>query len=116
MEMRRAVWGLPHARIKANKLLQWKLTLFGYCKSIKTQGLWFHETQPIMFNLVVDNFSVKNGHNNEIDHLISEIIKDYNLTKDWTGNLFWGITLDWDYVQWMVDVSMPGYIKKKLQE
>jgi hypothetical protein len=38
------------------------------------------------------------------------------LTKDWTGNLYCGIQLDWDYAGWTVDISMPGYIKKKLQE
>ena len=49
-------------------------------------------------------------------HLIESIKKTYTLTKDWTGNLFCGITLEWDYVNRTVDISMPGYIKKKLQE
>jgi hypothetical protein len=38
------------------------------------------------------------------------------LTKDWTGSLYCGILLEWDYVGRTVDISMPGYIKKKLQE
>jgi hypothetical protein len=38
------------------------------------------------------------------------------LTKDWTGNLYCGIQLDWDYAGRTVNISMPGYIKKKLQE
>ena len=38
------------------------------------------------------------------------------LTKDWMGNLHCGIQHDWDYAGWTVDISMPGYIKKKLQE
>jgi hypothetical protein len=32
------------------------------------------------------------------------------------GNLYCGIALDWDYINRTVDISMPGYIKKKLQE
>ncbi len=32
------------------------------------------------------------------------------------GNLYCSISLDWDYINQMVDISMPGYIKKKLQE
>ncbi len=40
----------------------------------------------------------------------------YSLTKDWTGNLYCGISLKWDYVGRTVDILMPGYIKKKLQE
>jgi hypothetical protein len=38
------------------------------------------------------------------------------LTEDWTGNLYCGIQLDWDYAGRTVNISMPGYIKKKLQE
>jgi hypothetical protein len=51
-----------------------------------------------------------------VGHLISSIKKTYTLTKDWTGNLYCGITLEWDYIGQTVDISMPGYIKKKLQE
>jgi hypothetical protein len=36
--------------------------------------------------------------------------------EDWTGNLYCGIMLDWDYVGRTVDISIPGYIKMKLQE
>ncbi len=36
--------------------------------------------------------------------------------EDWTGGLYCGITLKWDYVGRTVDISMPGYIKMKLQE
>jgi hypothetical protein len=32
------------------------------------------------------------------------------------GNMYCGITLDWDYENRQVDISMPGYIKKKLQQ
>jgi hypothetical protein len=38
------------------------------------------------------------------------------LTKDWMGNLYCVIQLNWDYAGWTVNISMPGYIKKKLQE
>ncbi len=40
----------------------------------------------------------------------------YTLTKDWTGNLYCGITLEWDYVGRTIDISMLGYIRRKLQE
>jgi hypothetical protein len=69
-----------------------------------------------MFTLVVDNFGVKYVNKDNVDHLIASIKKDYMLTKDWTGNLYCGIQLDWDYAGQTVDISMPGYIKKKLQE
>ncbi len=40
----------------------------------------------------------------------------YTLTKDWSGNLYCGIKLNWDYAGRTVDIFMPGYIAKKLQE
>ena len=40
----------------------------------------------------------------------------YKLTTDWTGDLYCGITLGWDYDMRYVDILMPGYEKNKLQE
>jgi hypothetical protein len=65
---------------------------------------------------VVDDFGVKYMNQEDIDHLIVSIKKTYTLTEDWTGNLYWGICLDWDYTNCTVNISMPGYIKKKLQQ
>jgi hypothetical protein len=53
LEMRWAVWGLPQVGILANKHLQCKLAPFGYYECVNTPGLWYHETQPISFTLVV---------------------------------------------------------------
>jgi hypothetical protein len=78
--------------------------------------LWTHESRPISFTLVVDDFGVKYVTQDDIDHLITSLKSTYKLTEDWTGNLYCGITLEWDYVNRTVDISMPGYIKKKLQE
>jgi hypothetical protein len=78
--------------------------------------LWLHETRPLSFTLVVDDFGVKYVNKTDVDHLISSIKTTYTLTEDWSGQLYCGITLDWDYVNRTVDISMPGYIKKKLQE
>jgi hypothetical protein len=116
IKMQKAVWGLPQAGILANKCLRRKLAPFGYYKCINTPGLWRHESCPLTFTLVVDDFGIKFVNKNDVDHLISSIKKTYTLTKDWTGNLYCRITLVWDYVQCTVDISMPGYIKKKLQE
>ena len=116
IEMRRAVWGLPQAGILANKRLRRKLAPFGYHECANTPGLWRHESRPITFTLVVDDFGVKFINKSDADHLITSIKTTYSLTEDWTGNLYCGISLRWDYVGRTVDISMPGYIKKKLQE
>jgi hypothetical protein len=116
LKMRCAVWGLPQAGILANKLLCCKLAPFGYFKHVNTPGLWYHESRPISFTLVVDDFGVKYVNKEDVDHLVASIKTTYTLTKDWTSNLYCGIALDWDYVNQTVDIAMPGYIKKKLQE
>jgi hypothetical protein len=116
LEMRRALWGLPQAGILANKRLRLKLAPFGYNESENIPGLWYHESRPIMFTLVVDNFGVKYICKEDVQLLITSIKTDCTITKDWTGNLYCGIQLDWDYVKRTVDISMPGYVKKKLQE
>ncbi len=115
LEIRRTVWGLPQAGILANKKLRQKLAPFGYFET-NTPGLWKHASRPISFTLVVDDFGVKYDNKADVDHLVSSIKKSYKLTEDWTGNLYCGIKLDWDYVGRTVDISMPGYIAKKLQE
>jgi hypothetical protein len=116
LEMRRAVWGLPQVGILANKRLRHKLAPFGYFESTNVPELWYHKSRPITFTLVVDNFGIKYENKDDVDHLIASIKKDYMLTKDWTGNLYCGIQLDWDYAGRAVNISMPGYINKKLQE
>jgi hypothetical protein len=112
LEMRRSVWGLPQAGILANKRLRRKLVPFGYYECVNTLGLWYHETRPITFTLVVDNFGVKYVNKADVDHLIASIKNTYTLTEDWTGNLYCGIQLKWDYDAQTVDISMPEYIKK----
>jgi hypothetical protein len=69
-----------------------------------------------LFTLVVDNFGVKYVNKEDIDHLIVLIKKTYMLTEDWTGNLYCDIQLDWDYKNCTVDISIPGYVKKNLQQ
>jgi hypothetical protein len=59
---------------------------------------------------------VKYTRQDDIDHLIRCIKEKYQLTKDWTGNLYRGIKLKWDYNNQTLDISMPGYIIKQLQK
>ena len=97
LEIRRAVWGLPQAGILANKLLRKRLAPHEYYKCKQTPGLWKHTSQPISFTLVVDDLGVKYTRQEDIDHLIGCIKENYQLTEDWTGNLYCGIKLKWDY-------------------
>jgi hypothetical protein len=83
---------------------------------VNTPGLWYHELHPISVILVVDDFGVNYKNKDDVDHLVASIETTYTLTKDWSGDLYCGIALAWDYANRMLDISMPGYIKKKLYE
>ena len=83
IEMRRAVWGLPQAGILANKKLRRKLAPHGYHEHANTPGLWYHDTRPISFTLVVDDFGVKYVGKEHADHLITCLQKTYKLSEDW---------------------------------
>jgi hypothetical protein len=41
--------------------------------------------------------------------------KKYKITNDWTGTLYVGLTLAWNYKARTVDLSMPGYVAKALE-
>jgi hypothetical protein len=69
----------------------------------------------IALTLVVDNFGVKYVGHEHADHLIQCIKETYELTEDWTGDLYCGIKLDWDYNARTLNILMPGYITKLLQ-
>jgi hypothetical protein len=59
IEIRKFMYGLKRAGLLANQLLQTRLAPIGYYPSRHTPGLWLHNTQPISFTLVVDDFAVK---------------------------------------------------------
>jgi hypothetical protein len=78
---------------------------------VKTPGLWYHVSRLISLTLVVDGFGVKYVDKVDVDHLIDSIKKMYTLTEDWTGALYCGVALNWDYKNSTVDILMPGYMK-----
>jgi hypothetical protein len=72
-----------------------------------THGLWTHDTNPISFSLVVDDFGVKYVGREHAEHLMACIKKYYNISRDWNGRAYSGLTLDWDYKNRTVDLSTP---------
>jgi hypothetical protein len=83
------------AIILANELLQRNLAKDGYQPTQHTHDLWKHDTRPISFSLVVDDFGVKYVGREHAEHCL---------------------TLEWDYQKRTVDLSMPGYIKAALHK
>ena len=60
----------------ANKLLKEHLAKHGYTKLKHTPGLFKHETCPVPFTLVVDNFGIKYKGAEHPKHLIG-ILKTF---------------------------------------
>jgi hypothetical protein len=56
---KRGMYGLPQSGLLANELLKTRLNKHGYRQIKLVPGLWKHDTRPIQFTLVVENFGVK---------------------------------------------------------
>jgi hypothetical protein len=113
--VKRGMYGLPNAGILAQELLEKRLNKHGYHQSKYTPGLWTHESRPICFTLVVDDFGVKYVGREHAEHLVSVIKEHYDCTEDWDGRRYLGITFDWDYEERKVHLSMPDYIPDALK-
>ena len=72
-----------------------------------TPALWTHTTRLISFTLVVDDFGVKYVGRRHLDHLINALRDQYKITVELTGNSYLGLTIDWNYAEGYVDISMP---------
>lgn len=114
--IKRGMYGLPEAKVLTNKLLKKRLLKSGYYEAQFTPGLYRHVWRPIMFSLVVDDFWVKCEGIQHAKHLKSDLEQHYEVAVDWEGKLFCGITLDWNYKMRHVNISVPGYVGRKLTE
>ena len=113
VKIKRGMYGLPEAGILANKLLKKRLSEKGYYEAQFTPGLYRHVWRPITFSLVVDDFGVKCNGIQHAKHLLQTLEQHYEVSVDWKGKLFCGITLDWNYDMKHVDLSVPGYVQRK---
>jgi hypothetical protein len=110
IEIRKGLYVLKQAGLLANQILQKRLAPFGYYPARHAPGLWLHNTRPIAFSLIVDDSVVKYVGNQHADHLLGGLLRSYELTTDWEGNFYSGMTLKWDYKNRTRDISMPGYV------
>jgi hypothetical protein len=114
VEIRKGMYGLPQAGILANTRLVKHLEASGYIQSKRVPGLFTHETRPVTFSLVVDDFGIKYVGKENAEHLLNCLRSQYTITTDWTGSLYCGLTLKWDYTKRIVDMSLPGYVARAL--
>jgi hypothetical protein len=108
IEIREGMYGLKQAGLLANQLLQTRLAPFGYYPARHNPGFWLHNTRPISFTLIVDDFAVKYVGKQHTEHLQNALLQNYELTTDWTATVYSRMTLKWDYKHRTCDISMPG--------
>ena len=80
------MYRLLQAGLIANKLLKKQLNNHEYSQIRIVPGLWMHDTQPIQFTLVVDDFGVKYLGNEHAIHFQQVLNKHYKLMCNWTGS------------------------------
>ena len=89
----KGMYGLPQAGKIANELLISRMRKAGYHPCQFTPGLWRHVWQPVTFTLVVDDFGIKFKGDEHATHLKKTLERWYNITIDWSGSKYVGISL-----------------------
>ena len=74
-----------------------RLQKYGYAPVPCTPALWKHATGPTIFSLVVGDFGISYEILQDTTHLINSLKELYDITVDWTGKLYCGLTLEWDH-------------------
>ena len=102
----------------ANTLLRTRLNKYGYYETTTTPGLWRHKWSPIIFVLIVYDFSIEYVGDNHLKHIQTVLTNHYMITEDLDGMFFAGIDLKWNYAtkhaQRTCRLSMDGYIDNLL--
>ena len=110
----KGIYGLPQAgKLAQDKLIK-HLATHGYHQCSNTPCLFKHESRPIMFTLVVDDFGIKVKGAEHAEHLLAALREIYTITVDYTGAKFVGITVKFDRAARTVTLSMPGYVDRAL--
>ena len=116
LEIRKGMPDLKQAGRISNNRLKIHLAKFGYSPVARTPSLWKHATKEICFPLVFDNFGAKYVGKDTAEHLIQALKKLYTIDINWTGSLYCGLTINWDYNKRVCDISMPTYIQEALHK
>ena len=116
IEIRKGMYGLPHAGKIAYDRLKDHLANYGYSPAPHTPGLWRHSHRHISFTLVVDDFGNKSVGHQHTTHLTNALRDIYTITTDPTGALYCGMNLEWNYDRHYMDISMPGYVANALHK
>ena len=94
MQIETSMSGLKQAGKIANNKLKSHMILHGYTPVPRTLELRRYVTRSIIFTLVVDNFGIRYSSAHDANHLINTLKELYEITTDWSGQLYCDITLN----------------------
>ena len=114
IKIKKGMYGLKQASILAYHQLVKILKPHGYYPEPHSVGMWSHHNRKTKFCLCVDDFGIKYFNRDDATHLLQALKSFYATTEDWSGAHYCGLTLNWNYKDGYVDVSMPGYVEKQL--
>jgi hypothetical protein len=113
VEIRRGMYGLPQAGRLANNQLIAQLAPHGYEPCALTPGLWHHTTRDVVFSLVVDDFGIRYTSRADADHLITTLQAFYDVSLNWTGARYCGLSLKWDFINRTCDMHVHAWLRRK---
>jgi hypothetical protein len=111
-QVNKGMYGLPQAGLLAQKRLEKHLGEHGYTQAVNVPCLYRHTSNSVAFSLVVDDFGIKYKERADVEHLLEVLRKLYEITVDWEGRKYLGVTIRFDTQKHTVTLSMPGYIDK----
>jgi hypothetical protein len=116
IKVSRGMYGLPQARSLGHDLLEQRLNKEEYFQSQIVPALWKHESKPIQFVLVVDDFGIKipeKGRFGSPHPNAREILRCQCRSQ---GERIRENPVRWDYENRKVHLSMAPYLQKALQQ
>jgi len=76
--------------------------------------MWHHTTQPLAFTLAVDDFGIKYFSKQDANDLVSPLQEKNSITIDWSGDMYLGLSINWQYDKGYVEIAMQDYLPKAL--
>ena len=72
-EIQKGMYGLPRSGKKGNDKLNLHLEKFGDYLATTNPGLWRHQSCPLQFSLVVEDFGIKYERQEDITHILNAL-------------------------------------------
>ena len=111
-----ALCGLAEAGRIANQDMADHLAKFGHHECKFTPGLFTHESRPIQFTLIADDFAVKWVNRSDFDHPLHSLETKHTMTCDVDEKQCVGMHLQWNCDTREVVCSMDQHIQDALSE